>query len=108
MKVRPIGALAVVQREVGDTVRNAVPAQAERMTKLSEIDDLGADTLRQLEVLLRETDEWEEKEIKFLGWKRAPREAAHRRGGARRVYSSRTGFRINKPVHRILIKSDAF
>jgi len=49
----------------------AVPTQSERMAKLTEIDDLGAETLKQMEVFLRETDEWEAKEIKFLGWKKS-------------------------------------
>jgi hypothetical protein len=55
MKVRPTGVLAIEQKESHEQVRNdrivAVPAQAERMTQLAEIGDLGVDTLKQLEVL---------------------------------------------------------
>jgi inorganic pyrophosphatase len=75
MKVRPIGVLAIEQKDRGETVRNdrivAVPAQAERMRSVTEIEQLGPDVLKQLEVFLRETDEWEAKEIDFLGWKKA-------------------------------------
>jgi inorganic pyrophosphatase len=75
MKVRPIGVLAIQQQEKGKSIRNdrivAVPAAAERMTIVTEIDQLGSATLKQLEVFLRETDEWEAKEIEFLGWKKA-------------------------------------
>jgi inorganic pyrophosphatase len=73
MKVRPIGVLAVEQSEKGTTLRNdrivAVPTDAERMASVTELKELGADTLKQFEVFLRETDEWEAKEIEFLGWK---------------------------------------
>jgi inorganic pyrophosphatase len=74
VRVRPIGVLAIEQREPGKRLRNdriiAVPAQAGRMAGLAEIDQLGEAMLAQLEVFLRETDEWEDKEISFLGWKR--------------------------------------
>ncbi len=75
MTVRAIGVLAVAQKEPQKEVRNdrvvAVPAQAERMRSLTEVDQLGTDVLKQLEVFLRATDEWQAKEIKFLGWKKA-------------------------------------
>jgi len=75
MKVRPIGVLAVQQSEKGETVRNdrivAVPADAERMAPVTELKELGPETLKQFEVFLRETDEWEAKKIEFLGWKKA-------------------------------------
>lgn len=75
MRVRPIGVLAIEQKEPGKNLRNdrivAVPSDAERARKLKQIEDLGTDLLKQLEVFLRETDEWENKEIKFLGWKKA-------------------------------------
>jgi inorganic pyrophosphatase len=75
VRVRPIGVLAIEQTETDEKVRNdrivAVPAQAERMRCFTEIDELGSNMLKQLEVFLRETDEWEAKKIEFLGWKKA-------------------------------------